>query len=394
MSSLRKKKILIGVTGGIAAYKTPILVRLLKKLNAEVKVVMTESAKEFVTPLTLSTTSQNPVVSSFKSEDSTWNNHVELGLWADFFIIYPATANTLFKMANGNCDNLLIATYLSCKSKVFFSPAMDLDMYKHKSTKDSIKKLKSIGNILIPPAHGELASGLIGEGRLPEPEDIINFLNTYFSKKLRLSNKNILITAGPTIEKIDPVRYISNHSSGKMGYALAEEALSLGANVSLISGPTNQSVSKEIELMEIETTDEMYKKTIKKFEVSDVVIMAAAVSDFKPKIYSKNKIKKNGDYLDLRFKKTKDILSELGKRKSNQFLVGFALENKNEIENAKKKMYEKNLDLIILNSLNDKGAGFKYDTNKVTIINKSNEVFNYELKQKNQVATDIFQHIQ
>jgi len=297
-------------------------------------------------------------------------------------------------MANGNCDNLLIATYLSCKSKVFFSPAMDLDMYKHKSTKDSIKKLESIGNILIPPAHGELASGLIGEGRLPEPEDIINFLNNYFSKKLRLSNKNILITAGPTIEKIDPVRYISNHSSGKMGYALAEEALSLGANVSLISGPTNQSVSKEIELMKIETTDEMYKNTIKKFETSDVVIMAAAVSDFKPKIYSKNKIKKNGDYLDLRFKKTKDILSELGKRKSNQFLVGFALENKNEIENAKKKMYEKNLDLIILNSLNDKGAGFKYDTNKVTIINKSNEVFNYELKQKNQVATDIFQHIQ
>ena len=384
MSSLREKKILIGVTGGIAAYKTPILVRLLKKLNAEVKVVMTESAKEFVTPLTLSTTSQNPVVSSFKSDDSTWNNHVELGLWADFFIIYPATANTLFK----------IATYLSCKSKVFFSPAMDLDMYKHKSTKDSIKKLKSIGNILIPPAHGELASGLIGKGRLPEPEDIINFLNSYFSKKLRLSNKNILITAGPTIEKIDPVRYISNHSSGKMGYALAEEALCLGANVSLISGPTNQSVSKEIELMEIETTDEMYKKTIKKFETSDVVIMAAAVSDFKPKIYSKNKIKKNGDYLDLKFKKTKDILSELGKRKSNQFLVGFALENKNEIENAKKKMYEKNLDLIILNSLNDKGAGFKYDTNKVTIINKSNEVFNYELKQKNQVATDIFQHIQ
>ena len=394
MSSLREKKILIGVTGGIAAYKTPILVRLLKKLNAEVKVVMTESAKEFVTPLTLSTTSQNPVVSSFKSDDSTWNNHVELGLWADFFIIYPATANTLFKMANGNCDNLLIATYLSCKSKVFFSPAMDLDMYKHKSTKDSIKKLKSIGNILIPPAHGELASGLIGKGRLPEPEDIINFLNSYFSKKLRLSNKNILITAGPTIEKIDPVRYISNHSSGKMGYALAEEALCLGANVSLISGPTNQSVSKEIELMKIETTDEMYKNTIKKFEKSDVVIMAAAVSDFKPKIYSKNKIKKNGDYLDLKFKKTKDILSELGKRKSNQFLVGFALENKNEIENAKKKMYEKNLDLIILNSLNDKGAGFKYDTNKVTIINKSNEVFNYELKQKNQVATDIFQHIQ
>ena len=395
MSSLRGKKILIGVTGGIAAYKTPILVRLLKKLNAEVKVVMTESAKEFVTPLTLSTTSQNPVVSSFKSDDdSTWNNHVELGLWADFFIIYPATANTLFKMANGNCDNLLIATYLSCKSKVFFSPAMDLDMYKHKSTKDSIKKLESIGNILIPPAHGELASGLVGEGRLPEPEDIINFLNSYFSKKLRLSNKNILITAGPTIEKIDPVRYISNYSSGKMGYALAEEALSLGANVSLISGPTNQSVSKEIELMKIETTDEMYKNTIKKFETSDVVIMAAAVSDFKPKIYSKNKIKKNGDYLDLRFKKTKDILSELGKRKSNQFLVGFALENKNEIENAKKKMYEKNLDLIILNSLNDKGAGFKYDTNKVTIINKSNEVFNYELKQKNQVATDIFQHIQ
>ena len=380
MSSLREKKILIGVTGGIAAYKTPILVRLLKKLNAEVKVVMTESAKEFVTPLTLSTTSQNPVVSSFKSDDdSTWNNHVELGLWADFMLICPATANTLFKMANGNCDNLLTAVYLSCKSKIFFAPAMDLDMFKHKSTKESISKLVSFGNILIPPKHGELASGLVGEGRLPDPQEIVQFIEEFYSNKLPLIGKKVLITAGPTIEELDPVRFISNHSSGKMGYALANAALRLGADVSLISGPTNQNISsKKLKLTNIKTAFEMYNALLDDFYSSDVVIMAAAVSDYKPKKFFKKKIKKNNKDLNIKFEKTLDILGELGKIKSSQILVGFALENENEISNAKSKLENKNLDLIILNSLNDEGAGFGFDTNKISVISKSDEIINYD----------------
>ena len=396
MSILSGKKVLLGISGGIAAYKTPNLVRAFVKQGAEVKVVMTESAKDFVTSLSLSTVSKNPVFSTFKSEeeDGVWNNHVELGLWADFMIICPATANTLFKMANGNCDNLLTAVYLSCKSKIFFAPAMDLDMYKHMSTKKSIEKLQSYGNILIPPAVGELASGLSGEGRLPEPDEITDFIINYYSKNLPLKNKNVLITAGPTIEEIDPVRFISNHSSGKMGFALAHEAAILGANVTLISGPTNQVLSaNQVDLIKIKSADEMFEKTLSYFKNSDIVIMSAAVSDYMPAEFSQKKLKKDNKELNVKFKKTRDILFELGKIKSKQFLVGFALENEQELSNAKTKMKKKNLDLIVLNSLNDKGAGFGHDTNKVSVINTSDEVFNYDLKNKSEVAEDIFKHI-
>ena len=289
MSILSGKKVLLGISGGIAAYKTPSLVRCLVKRGLEVRVVMTDSAKDFVTPLSLSTVSKNPVLSSFKSddEDSVWNNHVELGLWADFMLICPATANTMFKMANGNCDNLLLGVYLSCKSKTFFAPAMDLDMYKHQSTKESITKLISFGNILIPPANGELASGLSGEGRLPEANEIVDFIEKHYTKNLPLFEKKVLITAGPTIEELDPVRYISNHSSGKMGYSLAEVALKLGADVKLISGPTSQSVSsKNIKIVNIKSAKEMHNAIINDYTDSDIVIMAAAVSDYKPVSFS------------------------------------------------------------------------------------------------------------
>jgi len=396
MSVLSGKKVLLGISGGIAAYKTPNLVRAFVKEGAVVKVVMTENAKDFVTPLTLSTVSNHPTYSTFKSDDDddTWNNHVELGLWADFMIICPATARTLFKMANGNCDNLLIAVYLSCKSKIFFAPAMDLDMYKHKSTKKSIDLLLSYGNILIPPAEGELASGLIGKGRLPEPIEILNFIKDEYSKHLPLKNKNVLITAGPTIEEIDPVRFISNYSSGKMGYALARQAINLGANVTIVSGPSNEVIdSNKLKIIYVKSANEMFDETLSFFKNSDIVIMSAAVCDFKPVRSSEKKIKKNIQELNIKFEKTKDILFELGKIKSNQFLVGFALENENEIFNAKNKMKKKNLDLIVLNSLNDEGAGFGYNTNKVSIINPLNEVFNYDLKDKSIVAEDIFNHI-
>ena len=396
MSILSGKKILLGISGGIAAYKTPNLVRSFIKKGAEVKVVMTDSAKEFVTPLSLSTVSNNPVFSSFKSDedDGMWNNHVELGLWCDIMLICPATANTLFKMANGNCDNLLIAVYLSCKSDVFFAPAMDLDMYKHNSTKESVKKLQSFGNILIPPAVGELASGLSGEGRLPEPEEVVEFIHNHYSANLPLNGKKVLISAGPTVEQLDPVRFISNHSSGKMGYSLAETALSLGGDVTLVSGPTNQIISsKKIHLINVKTGNEMYSNVLDNYEDADIVIMAAAVSDYKPKEFSQKKIKKDNKEINIKFEKTTDILNELGKHKKNQFLVGFALENDNEIINAKTKLKNKNLDLIVLNSLNDKGAGFGYDTNKVSLINKSDEVVTFDLKEKSMVAFDIFNYI-
>ena len=396
MSILSGKKILLGVSGGIAAYKTPNLVRSFIKQGAEVKVVMTDSAKEFVTPLSLSTVSNNPVFSSFKSDedDGMWNNHVELGLWCDIMLICPATANTLFKMANGNCDNLLIAVYLSCKSDVFFAPAMDLDMYKHNSTKESVKKLQSFGNILIPPAVGELASGLSGEGRLPEPEEVVEFIHNHYSADLPLNGKKVLISAGPTVEQLDPVRFISNHSSGKMGYSLAETALSLGGDVTLVSGPTNQIISsKKIHLINVKTGNEMYSNVLDNYEDADIVIMAAAVSDYKPKEFSQKKIKKDNKEINIKFEKTTDILNELGKHKKNQFLVGFALENDNEIINAKTKLKNKNLDLIVLNSLNDKGAGFGYDTNKVSLINKSDEIVTFDLKEKSMVALDIFNYI-
>ena len=396
MSFLRGKKILLGITGGIAAYKMPILVRLLKKIGAEIKVILTENAKEFVTPLSLSTVSENPVLSKFKDDDENWNNHVELGLWCDFMLICPATANSLYKMANGNCDNLLIASYLSCKSKIFFAPAMDLDMYKHESTKQSIKKLISFGNILIPPDSGELASGLVGEGRLPEPTSIVDFLNAHYSKNLPLKNKKVLITAGPTLEPIDPVRFISNHSSGKMGYRLAEEAKRLGASVCLISGPSNETLNENsIDLVSVRTSDEMEKAVISRYQNSDIVIMAAAISDYTPKSYSDKKIKKESRSNDftIDLKKTNDILFNLGKLKKDQLLIGFALENNNEIKNAKKKLKEKNLDIIILNSLNDEGAAFGHDTNKVTIIDDNLKINHYDLKPKRFVANDIFEYI-
>ena len=396
MSILRGKKILLGVTGSIAAYKTPILVRLLKKAGSEIKVVLTENAKEFVTPLSLSTVSENPVLSKFKDDDENWNNHVELGLWCDLMLICPATANSLYKMANGNCDNLLIATYLSCKSKIFFAPAMDLDMYKHESTKQSIEKLISFGNILIPPDSGELASGLVGEGRLPEPKSIVDFLIAHYSKNLPLKNKKVLITAGPTLEPIDPVRFISNYSSGKMGYRLAEEAKRLGASVCLISGPSNQTLTEtSIDLVSVRTADQMEKEVMNRFQNSDIVIMAAAISDYTPKFYSKTKIKKESEskVFTIDLKKTNDILYNLGKLKKNQLLIGFALENNNEIKNAKKKLKEKNLDLIVLNSLNDKGAAFGHDTNKITIIDDNLKVNHYDLKPKRFVANDIFEYI-
>ena len=396
MSILSGKKVLLGISGGIAAYKTPNLVRCLIKKGAEVKVVMTDSAKDFVTPLSLSTVSKNPVHSSFKSddEDGVWNNHVELGLWADFMLICPATANTLFKMANGNCDNLLLGVYLSCKSETFFAPAMDLDMYKHQSTKESINKLISFGNILIPPAHGELASGLSGEGRLPEPHEIVDFIEKHYTKNLPLEGKKVLISAGPTIEELDPVRYISNHSSGKMGYSLAETALSLGAEVKLISGPTNQFISSEnIKIVHIKSGKELHEAILNDYNNSDIVIMAAAVSDYKPIEFSEKKIKKDNNELNIKFEKTTDILFELGQNKKNQILVGFALENNNELSHAINKLEKKNLDLIVLNSLNDEGAGFGYDTNKITVIDHAGKVTPYKLKKKDEVADDVFKHI-
>lgn len=396
MSILSGKKILLGISGGIAAYKSAILVRLFIKSGAEVKVVMTPDAKDFITPLTLSTLSKNPVHSSFTSEDEdeTWNNHVELGMWADLIIVCPATANTLSKMANGNCDNLLIAVYLSAKCPVYFAPAMDLDMYKHQSTKDSIAKLEKNGNILIPVESGELASGLVGEGRLAEPESIINFIEADIMKSLPLRGKKILVTAGPTYEAIDPVRYISNHSSGRMGYEIAKKAVELGAKVFLVSGPSNQEISNHsIDLLKVVTSQEMHAEVLNHFNDVDVVIMAAAVSDFKPKDFSNKKIKKGNIQPKIELEKTKDILLELGKLKKNQFLVGFALENENEVENSIKKLKDKNLDLIVLNSLNDKGAGFGTETNKITIINKKEEKTNFDLKDKSEVAEDILNHI-
>ena len=396
MSILSGKKILLGISGGIAAYKTAILVRLFIKNGAEVKVVMTPDAKEFITPLTLSTLSKNPVHSSFTSDDQdeTWNNHVELGMWADLILICPATANTLSKMANGNCDNLLIAVYLSAKCPVYFAPAMDLDMYKHQSTKDSISKLLENGNILIPAETGELASGLIGEGRLAEPDSILNFIEADIIKSLPLRGKKILVTAGPTYEAIDPVRYISNHSSGKMGFEIAKKASDLGAEVVLISGPSNQKIStRSINLINVVSSKDMHEEVIKYYSEADIVIMAAAVSDFKPKEFSNKKIKKDNIQPKMELEKTKDVLLELGRLKKNQFLVGFALENENEIENSLKKLKNKNLDLIILNSLNDKGAGFGTETNKITIINSKEEKTDFDLKDKSEVAEDILNFI-
>lgn len=398
MAVLSGKNILLGVTAGIAAYKTAGLVRLFIKAGAHVKVVMTPASKDFVTPLTLSTLSNNPVYSTFfekgDQENEEWNSHVELGLWADYMVIAPATANTLSKMANGVCNNLLLATYLSAKCEVFFAPAMDLDMYKHPSTKLSIEKLQSFGNVFIPPSTGFLASGLEGEGRMEEPENIVAFIESKIINGLPLYEKKVLITAGPTYEAIDPVRFIGNHSSGKMGFELAKFAASLGANVTLVSGPSSEKVSNTlINRIDVVSAEEMYNEVHKFYEVTDIAILSAAVADYKPKEVSNQKIKKSSSSMQIDLVKTKDILASLGEEKKAQFLVGFALETNNEIENAKKKLNKKNLDLIVLNSLQDKGAGFKQPTNKVTIIDKLENISEFSLKSKAEVAEDIFNEI-
>ena len=393
---LNGKNVLLGITGGIAAYKTAILVRLLKKNGAFVKVVMTPEAKEFVAPLTLSTLSENQVFSTFKDDETEeWNNHVELALWANFFIIAPATANTLAKMANGICDNLLMATYLSAKCPVYICPAMDLDMYKHPTTSDNLVNLQKNGNILIDAKEGELASGLVGKGRMEEPENIIDFINNHLREGLFLAGKRILITAGPTYEKIDPVRFIGNNSSGKMGFALAEQAIVLGADVTLVVGPTNINYqSSLINRIDVVSANDMLVAVEQNYSSADIVIMAAAVADYTPIITSDEKIKKSDKEISIELKSTVDILKTIGeKKKQNQLLVGFALETDNEIENAKTKLSRKNLDMIVLNTLNDEGAGFDGDTNKVTIIDKNNKEEKFELKSKSEVAQDIFNKI-
>lgn len=393
MSILSGRNVLLGITAGIAAYKSALLVRLFIKAGANVKVVMTPASKDFVTPLTLSTLSNNPVYSSFVNEDEedpVWNSHVELGLWADIMIIAPATANTMSKMANGVCDNLLLAVYLSAKCPVYFAPAMDLDMYKHPTTRRTLSILSSFGNIVIPATKGELASGLVGEGRMAEPEDIVTFIEKNILDSLPLKNKKFVITAGPTYEAIDPVRFIGNHSSGKMGFEIAKAAANAGAEVFLITGPTHEKVSNNlINVILVTSADEMYKATLKEFDSANVAILSAAVSDYKPKKVSASKIKKSDEAFSLELVKTKDILASIGKIKKEQFLVGFALETNNELENAKSKLINKNLDLIVLNSLNDQGAGFAVDTNKVTIIDKQENILKFELKSKSEVAQDL-----
>jgi phosphopantothenoylcysteine decarboxylase/phosphopantothenate--cysteine ligase len=397
MSVLSGKKILLGITAGIAAYKTASLVRLFIKKGAEVKVIMTPASKDFITPLTLSTLSKNPVHSTFynkEDENEVWNNHVDLGLWADVFVIAPATANTLSKMTTGTCNNLLLATYLSAKCPVYVAPAMDLDMYKHPSTKETLAKLTSFGNTVIPATSGELASGLVGEGRMAEPEDIVDFIEKDIIAQLPLKGKNILITAGPTYEAIDPVRFIGNHSTGKMGYAIAKVAADLGANVTLISGPSNEKINHAlVDKIAVVSAEEMYKSTHQFYATTDIAILSAAVADYKPKNVAHQKIKKTNAALEIELTPTKDILASLGENKEHQFLVGFALETNNELENAKSKLARKNLDAIVLNSLQDKGAGFASNTNKISIIDKNLKSTSFELKSKTEVAKDIINYI-
>lgn len=393
---LSGKKIVLGITGSIAAYKTASLVRMLIKQGAEVQVVMTDAAKEFVTPLTLATLSKKPVYTSFVlNTHGQWANHVELALWADCILIAPASANTIAKMAYGLCDNLLTAIYLSAKSQVFVAPAMDLDMYAHPTTKRNLTTLKSFGNVVLPVGNGELASGLSGEGRMLEETEIVNHLVQYFDKTKRLAKKKVLVTAGPTYENIDPVRFIGNHSSGKMGFALAEEFANEGAEVTLITGPT-QLICKHTTIKRIDVTsaEDMYNAVTAINKKQDILVMSAAVADYKPSKVSKVKIKKNNSNFDLPLTKTKDILAYLGKVKpKNQILVGFALETNNELEHAIEKLKKKNLNFIVLNSLRNKGAGFAMDTNQITILDKHNQLTEFPLKSKTEVAKDIINTI-
>lgn len=385
----------MGITGSIAAYKSAVLTRLLVKEGAQVKVIMTSCAKDFITPLTLSTLSKNPVYSEFQTTDGTWNNHVELGLWADMMIIAPASANTIAKMANGLCDNLLLAAYLSARCPVYIAPAMDLDMFKHTSTKNNLNKLKSYGNTIIQPNTGELASGLYGEGRMAEPEEIIAFLSGQLKKKSPLNGKTALVTAGPTYEAIDPVRFIGNYSSGKMGFAIAEELAKQGAEVVLVSGPTTEITgNSSIKRIDVTSAKQMLEACLEYFPASNIAVMSAAVADYTIGKPSKQKIKKKGEDLVIDLKPTTDILAELGgKKKKKQVLVGFALETNNELQYAKEKLKKKNLDFIVLNSLKDKGAGFKGNFNKITIVDRNNKTVKFELKDKKEVAKDIVQKI-
>jgi len=389
---LKGKKILIGITGGIAAYKIHFIIRMLIKEGAEVRVILTPDAQKFVTPLSISTLSKNPVYTDFQQLDGSWSNHVELALWADLLLIAPCTANTLAKIAMGLCDNFLMSVYLSAKSPVIVAPAMDIDMYKHPTTKNNLQKVESFGNHVIPSEKGELASGLIGEGRMAEPEEIFQHVEKLLnSKKYGLKDKKILITAGPTYEAIDPVRFIGNHSSGKMGFAIAEEAANRGAEVVLISGPSLVNTQNpNINLRKVVSAKEMMNEVFKFFHNVDVAIMSAAVADYTPKYYSENKMKKENDSeFSIELVKNPDILSSMGEKKKQQFLVGFALETDNEEDNARKKLMHKNLDMVVLNSLRDSGAGFGNDTNKISVFTKNGENINFELKEKRQVAVDI-----
>ena len=391
---LYSKKIILGITGGIAAYKCAHLVRLLVKQGADVKVILTPAATEFITPQTLSVLSKNEVIVDFFDSNFNWNNHVHLAEWADLLLIAPLTANTLSKMANGLCDNVLLATYLSAKCQCIVAPAMDLEMYKHPTVKQNLETLKSNGNLIIPAETGELASGLTGEGRMAEPESILIFINEYLKQNLPLANKTALVNAGPTYEAIDPVRFIGNRSSGKMGIAIAEELASRGADVTLVLGPSNEKIkSSSINVINVESSDEMFEVMISNYSNKNIVICSAAVADYKPASISTEKIKKKTENLNLELIKTKDILSELGKQKKAQLLVGFALETENLIEYATEKLKNKNLDLIIANSAIEKGAGFGSTTNKITIIDKYNKISNFELKSKTEVATDIVNHL-
>lgn len=392
---LKNKNVLLGVSGSIAAYKSALLVRLLVKEGAAVKVIMTNAAKDFITPLTLATLSKNPVLSSFTDgQNGAWNNHVELGMWADVMLIAPASANTLAKCANGIADNLLIASYLSAKCSVFFAPAMDLDMYVHQSTVENLRKLKSYGNQIINAEFGELASGLVGEGRLAEPEQVVRVLIRHFSKNSVFQGKKVLITAGPTQEAIDPVRFISNHSSGKMGFAIAEAFEMAGAEVTLVSGPVSIPLPDGVKIEKVYSAQQMYEATAKYFAESDIIILAAAVADYTPLHVADKKIKKKEAVFSVEMTKTIDIAATLGKdKKAGQIIVGFALETDNEFENAKGKLERKNFDFIVLNSLQDSGAGFRYDTNKIKIIDRAGNVYDFELKTKTEVAQDILETI-
>ena len=393
---LKGKHIILGVTGSIAAYKAATLTRLLVKEGASVKVVMTPLAKEFITPLTMATLSKSPIMVDFYNpENGDWNSHVDLGLWADLYLIAPASANTIGKMAGGIADNLLLTTYLSAKCPVMVAPAMDLDMYKRPATQRNLKVLQSFGNIIIEPESGELASGLIGKGRMEEPERIVAFITDYFARQADFKGKKVVVTAGPTYEKIDPVRFIGNYSSGKMGLAIAEEFAGRGAEVVLVCGPVNLKTSHPaIRRVDVESAAQMYEVTSKEFVNSDVAVLSAAVADFTPKEKADHKIKRGKDDLLLELLPTKDIAAELGRIKTaSQLLVGFALETNDEEVNALSKMQRKNLDMIVLNSLNDKGAGFSVDTNKVTILDKAGDKTVYELKTKVEVAKDIVDQI-